>query len=85
MNIYGIKDSANVTIKKKSDGSVFLYSDYATTSTNEWKASNVYAKSKDVNAIRWDYGREGTLKLISMLVGSEFEKGSNNICTREVL
>ncbi len=94
MNIYGIKDSANVTIKKKSDGSVFLYADYATTSTNEWKASNVYAKSKDVNAIRWDYGREGTLKLefeifdlklISMLVGSELEKGSNNICTREVL
>jgi hypothetical protein len=96
MNIYGIKDSANVTIKRKSDGSVFLYADYATTSTNEWKASNVYAKSKDVNAIRWDwdYGREGTLKLefevfdlklISMLVGSEFEKGSNNICTREVL
>lgn len=94
MNIYGIKDSANVTIKKKSDGKVFLYADYATTSTNEWKASNVYAKSKDVNAIRWDYGREGTLKLefeifdlklISMLVGSEFEKGTNNICARETL
>ncbi len=94
MNIYGIKDSANVTIKKKSDGSIFLYADYATTSTNEWKASNVYAKSKDVNAIRWDYGREGTLKLefeifdlklISMLVGSEFKTGSNNIYTREVL
>ena len=94
MNIYGIKDAANVTIKRKSDGSIFLYADYATTSTNEWKASNVYAKSKDVNAIRWDYGREGTLKLefeifdlklISMLVGSEFEKGSNNICTREIL
>ncbi len=27
MNIYGIKDSANVTIKRKSDGSVFLYAD----------------------------------------------------------
>lgn len=94
MNIYGIKDSANVTIKRKSDGKVFLYADYATTSTNEWQASNVYAKSKDVNAIRWDYGREGTLKLefeifdlklISMLVGSEFEKGTNNIYIREVL
>lgn len=97
MNIYGIKDSANLTIKHKSGankGKVFLYSDYATVSTNEWTSEQVYAKSKSVNAIRWDYGRASTLKIdmeifdlkwIAMPFGTDFVSGSKDILKREVL
>ena len=97
MNIYGIKDSANFTIKHKSGankGKVFLYADYATVSTNEWTSEQVYAKSKNVNAIRWDFGRASTLKTdmeiydlkwIAMLFGTDFVKGNTNILKREVL
>jgi hypothetical protein len=97
MNIYGIKDSANFTIKHKSGankGKVFLYADYATVSTNEWTSEQVYAKSKNVNAIRWDYGRASTLKVdmeifdlkwIAMMAGSDFVKGAKDILKREVL
>lgn len=97
MNIYGIKDSANFTVKYKSGdnkGKVFVYSDYATVATNEWTSEQVYAKSKNVNAIRWDYGRASTLKVdmeifdlrwISMFFGSEFVSGAKDILKREVL
>ena len=80
-NIFGIKDAANLIIKKKANNEIFLYADYATVTTNEWSAENVYARSKDVNAIRWDYGRTGTLtltfeifdlKVLSMMTGTEF-------------
>lgn len=97
MNIYGIKDSANFTIKYKAGtnkGKIFLYSDYATVATNEWTSEQVYAKSKNVNAIRWDYGRASTLKVdmeifdlkwIAMLFGTEFVSGAKDILKREVL
>ena len=97
MNIYGIKDSANLTVKYKAGTNkdkVFLYSDYATVSTNEWTSEQVYAKSKNVNAIRWDYGRASTfkvdmeifdLKWIGMLFGTEFVTGGADILKREVL
>ena len=96
MNIYGIKDSANFTIKHKAGankGKVFLYADYATVATNEWTSEQVYAKSKNVNAIRWDYGRASTLKVdmeifdlkwIAMLAGSDFVSGAKDILKREV-
>ena len=97
MNIYGIKDSANMTVKYKSGakkGKVFLYSDYATVATNEWSSEQVYAKSKNVNAIRWDFGRNSTLKVdmeifdlqwVAMLFGTEFVSGAKDILKREVL
>lgn len=97
MNIYGIKDSANFTVKYKAGankGKVLLYSDYATVATNEWTSEQVYAKSKNVNAIRWDYGRASTLKVdmeifdlkwIAMLFGTEFVSGAKDILKREVL
>lgn len=97
MNIYGIKDSANFTVKYKAGankGKVFLYSDYATVATNEWTSEQVYAKSKSVNAIRWDYGRASTLKVdmeifdlkwVAMLFGTDFVTGSKDILKREVL
>ena len=97
MNIFGIKDSANFTVKYKSGankGKPFIFADYATVATNDWTSSQVYAKSKNVNAIRWDYDRAGTikaemeifdLKWISMLFGTEFVSGSKDILKREVL
>jgi len=97
MNIYGIKDSANFFVKYKSGdkkGKTFIYSNYATVSTNDWSSEQVYAKSKNVNAIRWDYNRQSTLKVdmeifdlrwISMLFGTEFVEGDIDILKREVL
>lgn len=97
MNIYGIKDSANFFVKYKSGdkkGKTFIYSNYATVSTNDWSSEQVYAKSKNVNAIRWDYNRQSTLKVdmeifdlrwISMLFGTEFVEGDTDILKREVL
>ena len=97
MSIYGIKDSANFTIKYKSGtnkGKIFAYADYATTTTNEWSSDQVYARSKDVNAIRWDYNKNSTLAVdmeifdlrwIAMLAGTDIVKGSKDILKREVL
>lgn len=94
INIFGIKDSANLTIKNKVDGKVFLYADYATVTTNDWTSDNVYAKSKNVDAIRWDYNKKSTLKLsfeifdlkiLSMMAGSDFITGATDLAVREVL
>lgn len=97
MNIYGIKDSANFFVKYKSGankGKTFIYSNYATVATNDWTSEQVYAKSKNVNAIRWDYNRQSTLKVdmeifdlkwISMIFGSEFVGGDTDILKREIL
>lgn len=97
MNIFGIKDSANFTLKHKAGankGKIFLYSDYATVATNEWTSEQVYAKSKSVNAIRWDFGRASTLKVdmeifdlkwVAMLFGTDFVEGAKEILKREVL
>ena len=97
MNIYGIKDSANFFVKYKSGekkGKTFIYSNYATVATNDWTSEQVYAKSKNVNAIRWDYNRQSTLKVdmeifdlkwISMLFGTEFVNGDTDILKREIL
>ena len=96
-NIYGIKDSANLIIKYKSgdkNGDIFAYADYATVSTNEWTSEQVYARSKSVNAIRWDYNRKSTLKVdmeifdlrwIAMLAGTDISAETKDILKREVL
>ena len=96
-NIYGIKDSANLIIKYKSGakaGDIFAYADYATVSTNEWTSEQVYARSKSVNAIRWDYNRKSTLKVdmeifdlrwIAMLAGTDISAETKDILKREVL
>lgn len=97
-NIYGIKDSANLTIKYKAGankGKIFAYADYATVTTNEWTSEQVYARSKSVNAIRWDYNRQSTLKIdmeifdlkwIAMLAGTELTSATAKpILRRKVL
>jgi hypothetical protein len=92
--IFGIKDAANLTIKKKSDGSVFLYTPYSNVTTNEWSADSVYTKAKGVNSIRWDTGRTGSfkadmenfdLKVLAMLAGNDWVIGSTEVLKREKL
>lgn len=92
--IYGIKDCANLTIKRKKDGSPFLFTDYANVATNEWTSERVYANAKGTRSIGWDYDKQSTmtletelfdLKFLAMLAGSEIEKGEADILKREVV
>ena len=97
MSIYGIKDSANLTIKYKSGdkkGKIFAYADYATVTTNEWTSEQIFARSKSVNAIRWDYNKQSTLAVdmevfdlrwIAMLGGTDLATEAKDILKREVL
>lgn len=94
MAIYGIKDAADLIVKKKKDGKVFLSADYCNTSTNEWTSERVYAMKKGVKAIGWDGNKESTLQLemeifdlawIAMMTGSDFVKGETDIMKRETL
>lgn len=94
MSLYGIKDCANLTLFDKATGNPFLYTDYANVSTNEWTAERVYANSKGVRAIAWDYDRQGTLAVemevfdlqwIALVAGSDIKKGEAQIAKREVV
>ena len=94
MDIYGIRDSANVLVRKKSDKKPLIYADYATDIKNDWKTKQVYAKSKSTKAIRWDSEKESTIKMtmeifdlkwLSMLTGSDFATGKTEMLKREVL
>jgi hypothetical protein len=94
MSKYAIKDSANLIIKDKSTGKIFLYADYANTTSNEWSGDSVYAKAKGVNAIRFDGARQGFLntsfevwdiKMLAMLAGQDWVEGSHEYMKREVL
>lgn len=94
MAVYGIKDCANLSLFDKGTGEPVLHTDYANVSTNEWTSERVYANSKGTRAIAWDYDRQGTLavemevfdlKWLSILAGSEFTTGENNIAKREVV
>lgn len=94
MALYGIKDCANLTLFDLATGKPVLYSDYANVSTNEWSAERVYANSKGVRAIAWDYDRQGTLqvemevfdlKWLSVLAGSDMVEGESQIAKREIV
>lgn len=92
--IYGLKDCANLTLVDLKDNSVFLYSDYANVSTNEWSAERQYATEKGTNAISWDSQKKSTiavetevfdLKFLAMANGSDFVYGQEgDVRRREV-
>lgn len=91
--IYGIKDAANFTLKTKPEGKIFLYSDYANASTNEWSSDQVVANAKGVKAIVWNTNKESTLttemetfelKWLALLAGSDWAEGETDILRREV-
>lgn len=92
--IYGLKDAANVTLKGKADKKIFLYSDYANASTNEWSSDQVIANAKGVRAIVWNTNKQSTftiemetfeLKWLALLTGSDWVEGATEILRREVL
>ena len=91
---YGIKDAANVVLKKKSDGKPFLKSEYANVTTNEWTSAQTYAMAKGSRAIRWDHAKESTLvmdmevfelKWLALVAGKDWVTGATDIFKNEVL
>ncbi|REK76307.1 hypothetical protein [Paenibacillus paeoniae] len=91
---YGIKDAANLTIRKKSDKGIFLYTPYANVTTNEWTSDQVYANVKGSRAIRWDNNKQGKLtvslevfdlKWLAMLAGADWSKGKTDMFVRKEL
>ncbi|MBU5483470.1 hypothetical protein KQI86_03955 [Clostridium sp. MSJ-11] len=97
MDIKGIKDSANVTLKRKGKDGVsktVLYADYCNETSFDIKSNAVYATKKGVKKISWITSTDGILKLsaevfdlkwIPILLGSDFKEGIQNVLTREVL
>lgn len=92
--LYGIKDACNVILKKKSTGKVDLFLDYINDFTLDFKADTVYAMKKGVKAVAWDKNREGSmkwsmelidLKMVSILLGSDFLVGTTSISKKEIL
>lgn len=97
MNLKGIKDSANFTLKRKEAGGVkktVLYAPYATETTISLSSDQVYVMKKNVRAIRFDTAKEGTLTataelidltFLPVLLGGDWEDGIRDVITREVL
>lgn len=94
INIYAIKDSANLTVKSKATGKPVLFADYAVSSTNEWNADRIYAMSKSTRAVAFDFAKQSTLtvnmeifdlKWLAMLSGQDFVTGATSVFKREVL
>lgn len=93
MAIYGMRDAANLTLVNKKTGRIDLFIDYANATSSEWTAERVFANKKGTQAIAWDTGRTGTLTIesemfdlgyLAMILGSEVQKGTNQIIKREV-
>lgn len=79
MSLYGIKDSANLTLFSKKTGKPVLYADYCNQTSLNMTADTVYAMKKTARAISWDTAKEGTLTMemqvfdlrwIALLMGS---------------
>lgn len=92
--LYGIKDSANLTVTSNATNKVVIYADYCNKTDVSFSSETVYAMKKGVKAIGWDSNREGTLttefqvfdlKWIGLLMGSEFVTGVTSLSKREVL
>ncbi len=91
---YGINDAANLHIKKKSDGKMFLSTPYANTTTNEWSADQIEARAKGVRAIIWNRNKQSTLtvefevfelKWLAMQAGSDWVTGDADVLRKEVV
>lgn len=92
MATYGMKDAANLTLVDKKTGKVVLFVDYANATSSEWTAERVFATKKGTQAIAWDSNRTGTLTVdteifdlsyLALAIGSDVEKGANDIFKRE--
>lgn len=95
INIFAIKDSANMTFKNKATGKPLMFADYATVTTNSWEAERIFAMSKSTRAIGFDHSKTSTLsvtmeifelKMLAFLNGEDgFTTGTTNVFKREVL
>lgn len=94
INIFAIKDSANLTMKSKSTGKPVIYADYATQSVNEWSSDRVYAMSKSTRAVAFDSNKQSTLavsmeifdlKWLAILNGQDFVTGATSVFKRDVI
>lgn len=98
MSLYGIKDSANLTLFSKKTGKPVLYSDYCNQTSLNMTADAVYAMKKTARAISWDTEKEGTLTMemqvfdlrwIALLMGSleDLDKPASALdwCKREII
>ena len=94
MSLFGIKDSANVTLFSKVDGKPVLFADYCNQTSLNMSADTVYAMKKTAKAISWDTNREGSLTMemqvfelrwISLLFGSANGVSGTDWAAREVI
>lgn len=91
--LYALKDCANLRIDNATGGTA-LYVNYAQTSTVDFTSEQVFAKNKNVKAVRFDGNRESTFKttmevfaadVIPLLFGKSYETKSVDWAKREVL
>lgn len=97
MSLYGIKDSANVTLFSKAAATKdqpVLFADYCNQTSLNMSADTVYAMKKTAKAISWDTNREGSLTMemqvyelrwISLLFGSAEGVSGTGWAAREVI
>lgn len=94
INIFAIKDSANLSLQSKATGKPVLYADYATQTVNEWTSDRVYAMSKSTRAVAFDSNKQSTLvvsmeifdlKWLAILCGQDFVTGATSVFKRDVL
>jgi len=92
--LYALKDCANLRIDATSDSKTKLFVNYAQTSTLDFTSEQVFAKNKNVKAVRFDSNRESTFKttmevfakdVIPLLFGTEYEQKTISWAKREVL
>ena len=97
MSLFGIKDSANVTLFSKAQATYdqpVLFADYCNQTSLNMSADTVYAMKKTAKAISWDTNREGSLTMemqvfelrwISLLFGSANGVSGTDWAAREVI
>lgn len=91
--LYALKDCANLRVDN-SAGKTQMFVNYAKTSSLEFSSESVFAKNKNVKAVRFDSNREGTFKttmevfpmdIIPLLFGTSFTNTTVPFAKREVL
>lgn len=94
MSLYGIKDSANVTLRDPKTRKPVLYADYCNQTSLNMSSDAVYAMKKTAKAISWDTNREGTLtmemqvfdlKWIALLFGQSVTSSALDWAKREIV
>ena len=96
MSLFGIKDSANITMINNATQKQVLYANYANKFDVNFSSTPSYALKKGVKSISWDGQREGTittsmqvfdLNWIALLMGSELKSAtsSDRIASRKVI